>query len=103
MSNAIKYSDKYSTIQIHLSSTNDLLTLTVSDEGIGIPVSDLSHLFEVFHRANNVHNIHGTGLGLAIVKQAVEAHQGNIVVDSKVNVGTTFIVTLPTVQEKLRV
>ena len=60
-------------------------------------VQSVFHLnvFESFYRASNVGRIAGTGLGLAIVKKAVELHQGTIIVNSKLNQGTTFIVTLP--------
>jgi signal transduction histidine kinase len=52
-------------------------------------------LFDSFHRANNVGSIPGTGLGLAIVKRAIDLHGGTIELESELNVGTTFIITLP--------
>jgi signal transduction histidine kinase len=67
----------------------------VRDEGIGIPESERSQLFDSFYRASNVGTISGTGLGLAIVKRAVDLHGGKIAVESVVGVGTTFIVSLP--------
>ncbi|HEY9649361.1 MAG TPA: HAMP domain-containing sensor histidine kinase [Coleofasciculaceae cyanobacterium] len=67
----------------------------MSDRGIVIPSEDQKRLFETFHRATNVGTIPGTGLGLAIVKECVDVHQGQIAVESKVGVGTTFTVTLP--------
>ena len=57
--------------------------------------SDLSHLFETFHRASNVGEIQGTGLGLAIVKRSIDAHGGTISCESLVGVGTTFTISLP--------
>jgi hypothetical protein len=56
---------------------------------------DQQRLFETFHRATNIGTIAGTGLGLAIVKNCVNAHQGQITVESEIGVGTTFTVTLP--------
>jgi signal transduction histidine kinase len=56
-------------------------------------------LFQAFHRASNVGKISGTGLGLAIVKRCVEAHGGDIFVESEVGVGTTFSVKLPLIYE----
>ncbi len=95
LSNAVKYSHQGSVVNLNLTCNHDVAILRVTDHGIGIPEVDLKHLFEVFHRASNVGNIQGTGLGLAIVKRAVEAHHGNISVESAVGKGTTFIVTIP--------
>jgi signal transduction histidine kinase len=72
-----------------------LAVLSIQDEGIGIPAKDLSQLFESFHRASNVGTIPGTGLGLAIVKKCVDLHGGQITVESVMDVGTRFAVTLP--------
>ena len=97
LSDAVKYSPQGGVISLELACNQDEAIIRVTDEGVGIPESDLKHLFEVFHRAANVGNIPGAGLGLAIVKRAVEAHRGSISVESTVNKGTTFIVTLPLV------
>jgi signal transduction histidine kinase len=94
VSNAIKYT-KNGKFSVNLTRENGSLVLRVSDQGIGIPEADLAHLFEPFHRASNVGTIAGTGLGLVITKEAVELHKGRIVVESQVNVGTTFTVTIP--------
>ena len=95
IANALKYSSVDSTIQLILSEQTDALLLQVQDEGIGIPVADLTYLFEPFHRAANVEQIAGTGLGLTITKEAVELHNGQISVESQEGVGTTFTITLP--------
>jgi signal transduction histidine kinase len=73
----------------------EAIVLQVKDSGIGIPYADQSHLFEFFHRGKNVSTIPGTGLGLAIVKQCVGLHGGDISMESKVGIGTTFTVMLP--------
>jgi len=65
--------------------------LEVEDHGLGVPTTDLPHIFERFHRAGNV----GTGLGLADVRQIVEQHGGTIAVDSREGAGTTVTVRLP--------
>jgi signal transduction histidine kinase len=108
LSNAIKYSPEGGNIEFKLTEklllehTLDGLkasknaVFTIQDQGIGIPEEDIKHLFESFHRAANVGTIAGTGLGLAIVKKSVELHQGTIEIETKLGVGTTFIVTLPT-------
>ncbi len=95
VSNAIKYSSAGKVVRVNLDYTDAEVTLTVSDEGIGIPEADLPHLFEPFHRAVNAENIAGTGLGLVITKEAVELHGGAIGVETTVGVGTTFIVRIP--------
>ncbi len=97
ITNALKYSPPASKIQVILQEQADALILQVQDEGIGIPVADLTYLFEPFHRAANVEQTAGTGLGLTITKEAVELHHGQIRVDSQENVGTTFTITLPKV------
>ena len=95
LTNAIKYSAKSSTINFDVQYENNLVIFQIKDEGIGIPEEDLKRLFEAFHRASNVANISGTGLGLTILKKAVECHNGVIEVDSKINYGTTFKITIP--------
>lgn len=95
VANAIKYSAPESTIRIRLERDDDVMVLKVADEGIGIPETDLKHLFEPFHRASNVETIPGTGLGLVIVKESVELHSGLISVETQVDVGTTFIIRIP--------
>ncbi len=95
LSNAIKYSPINSLICLDLLWKYTEVVFTVKDNGIGIPSDDIPHLFESFHRCQNVGTISGTGLGLAIVKRSVEMHGGHISVESKLGVGTTFTVTLP--------
>lgn len=99
LSNALKYSPNDATIWMSLMFEPDQVVMTVKDEGIGIPEGDLDRLFTMYHRAKNVGDIQGTGLGLAIIKQAVEAHDGTISVESTLDVGTTFTVTLPISRE----
>ncbi|MGI0489394.1 PAS domain S-box protein [Pantanalinema rosaneae CENA516] len=101
LSNAIKYSPANSSIAFTLICTDKMAIFQVRDRGIGIPQADLQHLFESFHRANNVGTIAGTGLGLAIVKRAVELHHGEISVESELGQGTQFTVQIPRlVQER---
>ncbi len=95
MSNAIKYSDENKTITFNLKADNHKLVFEIIDKGMGIPEQEQKHLFERFFRAKNATNIQGTGLGLNIVKKYIEMLSGSINFISKVNEGTTFIVTLP--------
>lgn len=95
ISNAIKYSPEGGKVRLHLTREGKQAILRVQDQGIGIPETEQAQLFQVFHRATNVGNIPGTGLGLAIVKRSVDLHGGEITVESKVGIGTTFTVKLP--------
>jgi PAS domain S-box-containing protein len=101
LTNAIKYSPDGGPIKFSLTSDRAQARLSVKDSGVGIPTEDQERLFQSFHRAQNVGNIPGTGLGLAIVKRAVEAHGGQIHVESAVGKGTTFTITLPIVSTLL--
>jgi signal transduction histidine kinase len=69
--------------------------IVVQDYGIGFPQESMPHLFEPFHRANNVGTIPGTGLGLPIVKESVEMHGGTITLQSELAVGSILTVHLP--------
>jgi signal transduction histidine kinase len=97
--NAVKFTPENGTITAKaiLDKEKKVVTIGVSDSGIGIAEDDLGKLFEEFYRVDNKinQNVKGTGLGLALAKKIVEAHHGRIWVTSKVNTGTTFYFTLP--------
>jgi two-component system sensor histidine kinase ResE len=80
----------------HLAK-EQLVQITVSDSGPGIPADDLPHVFERFYRGekSRTRNGSGAGLGLAIAKGIVEAHQGKIWIESDSSTGTSFHFTLP--------
>ena len=71
--------------------------LRVSDNGLGISKENLAKLFNIYYRTDSARNssISGNGIGLYIVKTIVEAHQGDIFVESTVGEGSTFIIELP--------
>ncbi|MHC5742412.1 MAG: PAS domain-containing sensor histidine kinase [Nostoc sp.] len=94
-SNCLKYSPIGSTVRFSLTTSNEQAIFQTQDSGIGIPPSDIEHIFEPFHRASNTANIPGMGLGMSIVKQAVDLHGGEITVESAIGAGTTFTVILP--------
>ncbi|MFQ4141326.1 ATP-binding protein, partial [Chlorogloeopsis sp. ULAP02] len=98
LTNAIKYSPANSKVHFELIGQDKSVIFRVKDQGIGIPQNEQQHLFQPFQRASNVGAIPGTGLGLAIVKKCVEAHGGEILVESEVGVGTSFTVTLPMIK-----
>ena len=93
--NASKYSPQDKAIDFTVTQIESKLVFEVGDRGIGIPAKDLPQIFDSFYRASNTQGFQGTGLGLAIVKQYVELHHGAIAVESELNVGTTFTVTIP--------
>jgi signal transduction histidine kinase len=93
--NAIKYSPQGGNIYLFLKCEVAATIFQVKDEGIGIHQHEQQKIYEPFYRGQNVENIVGTGLGLAVVKKCVELHQGEIFVESKVGVGTTFTVKIP--------
>ena len=95
ISNAIKYSGPNSLIEFCTKITKSYLTITIKDNGIGIPKEDQVHLFEAFFRAHNTGNIPGTGLGLNIVGRYTTLMNGKIKFVSKENKGTSFILTFP--------
>jgi signal transduction histidine kinase len=101
LSNAVKFTpqDGEVRVTVGLGGKNDdgvpCAVVKVADSGIGIPEEDLPQLFSRFYRASNAHAIQGTGLGLAIVKGMVDQHRGDISVESRVGIGTTFTITLP--------
>ena len=100
LSNAIKYSPVGSRVLVELAQHDDArgswASVFVTDEGIGIPASDLPHVLERFHRGRNaVGHLAGAGLGLAGARKIVELHGGTIDLDSQEGVGTTVRVWLP--------
>lgn len=95
ISNAIKYSMQGGIIEFNIAMAGKKIEFEINDTGIGIPEKDRAHLFEPFHRGENVGDIQGTGLGMSIIKRSVEMHKGTITFESKINEGTKFKVGIP--------
>lgn len=95
--NALRYTPAGSQVSVAAHPTPGGVELVVSDTGSGIPPEELPHVFDRFWRAEKSRNraTGGSGLGLSIVKQLVEAHGGQVQVESEVNVGTQFRIYLP--------
>ncbi len=95
--NAIAYSPEETRVTITTSGTDELVEITVADQGIGIEPRDLDRIFERFYRADRARSraTGGTGLGLAIVKHIATNHAGRVDVTSTVGVGSTFTLRLP--------
>ncbi|MDD5135331.1 MAG: ATP-binding protein [Phycisphaerae bacterium] len=101
LSNAIKFTPEKGKVLLEAVRQNDEIVITVSDTGMGMPKDDLPKIFERFYRVRRPgKEIAGTGLGLPIVAQIINQHSGRIIVDSKLNKGTTFTVYLPVSPEK---
>ncbi|PIE32078.1 hypothetical protein CSA56_16570 [candidate division KSB3 bacterium] len=95
LSNAMKYSPAGGTILCELTRRGRQMLCAIQDEGIGIAEEDLDSVFEPFYRGSNASELEGTGLGLSIVKQFMELQGGMIWVESEMDRGTTFMVSLP--------
>lgn len=95
LTNAIKFSPGRDIVWVTVNCAANTLQLLVKDEGLGIPEEDREKLFHSFHRASNAGAIQGTGLGLSIVRKTVDLLDGVIQVESKLNEGTTFTISIP--------
>jgi two-component system, OmpR family, sensor kinase len=95
LSNAVKYSPGGGRVRVMTGAEADAISVTVEDNGIGIPAPDLTRLFERYYRGSNVSGIVGTGVGLNLVKMVVDLHGGTIEVESAEGRGSRFTVRLP--------
>ena len=97
VNNALKYSQDRKFIGVNLFRDNGSVKLEVVDHGIGIPVQEQHKIFEKFYRVGDplVHNTKGSGLGLSLVRHIVQAHGGEVLVDSAPGRGSKFTIALP--------
>lgn len=95
LNNAIKFSPNKEIIKFSMRLHKNVLKVSVTDNGIGIPAEELRFLFDPYFRASNVSNIGGSGLGLSIVKRCVDLHGGKIDIKSIEGSGTKVTVTIP--------
>lgn len=97
LDNAIKFNIDNGKIEITAEETDQDITISISDTGIGIPEKDLSRIFERFYRVDKTRSrdLGGTGLGLAIVKHIIEQHNGTVSVTSELGRGSQFRFILP--------
>ena len=95
--NAIKYNKDNGSVSVKVADGADEVTVSVSDNGIGIGAADRERVFERFYRADKSHNKEtgGTGLGLSIVKHGVLYHKGRVDLESELGKGTTITIVLP--------
>ena len=97
MDNASKYSPEQTTVTVTLETRNNMVLVTIADQGVGIAKADQGKLFEKFSRIHNPLStqVGGTGLGLYWARKIVDLHGGRIDVRSREGKGTTFIIRLP--------
>lgn len=97
MSNAIKYTPEYGEIVVSLREEDNYVAIEIADTGLGIPIKDIPFIFDRFYRVDKARTreMGGTGLGLSIAREIVEAHGGEIDVQSVVDSGTRMTIYLP--------
>ncbi|MCA9961884.1 MAG: hypothetical protein KC443_22755 [Anaerolineales bacterium] len=97
LSNAVKYTPHGGEIQVTTRREGETAVIEVADTGLGMTAEQVSHLFELYYRSDEVRSrkIQGTGLGLFIVRSLVEAHGGTISVQSEPDAGSVFTISLP--------
>ena len=100
LSNAIKHSDAGSTVSVTVQLNIDMISCCITDQGSGISIEELLHLFEIFRRTrySGVERKRGIGLGLAFVDAVARRHSGNVVVESTVDEGSSFCLKIPKVE-----
>ena len=99
--NALKYTPSGGKVSVNVTALAKNLVIEVQDSGIGISQEDAERIFERFYRAKDprVGKIVGTGLGLTLAREVIRLHGGDISVDSQINQGSTFTMTLPLLAE----
>lgn len=97
LTNAIKYNEEGGQIDVSLRETDSRVILQFKDTGIGMTKEQQERIFDRFYRADTsrTHTVTGTGLGMAIVKSMVQLHHGSISIDSELDEGTVFTISLP--------
>ncbi len=97
LSNAVKFTNKGGKITVQMTIDSETVSISIKDTGIGIPYNKQKNIFDRFVQANKSisRENEGSGIGLSLVKALVQAHDGEILLNSEVNLGTEFIINLP--------
>ncbi len=100
VANALNYTPVGGEVSVHVLRQEENIHIRIRDTGIGIDPADLPHIFERFYRADKARSTDtgGTGLGLSITQRIIEAHDGEITVESEPGQGSTFTIILPSIQ-----
>ena len=93
--NALKHVNEGGAITLSLRRRNGQTEIIVHNTGSYIPPEELDAVFERYYRSKKRHDPHSSGLGLSIAREIVAAHEGSIRVESSLETGTAFVVTLP--------
>lgn len=98
--NAVRYSEEGTTVTLRLREHSEHISISVTDEGIGIAAEDQPHIFERFSRAASAAGKTGSGLGLSIVRAIAVGHGGDASVRSQPGVGSTFTIVIPVIARR---
>jgi len=93
--NGLKYNREHGLLEVSAVSNGRNAVVTIRDTGVGIKNEDRERIFDRFYRSDTARNEEGTGLGLSISRTIIEAHGGDIAVESELGKGSTFTVVLP--------
>ena len=94
INNGCKYSN-FQQVKVSLGATDDHVYIIIKDSGIGIPDSEMAKIYDPFFRASNTKNYEGYGIGLPLARNIIRIHNGELIVNSKENVGTTVQIRFP--------
>ncbi|MBN8694261.1 MAG: two-component sensor histidine kinase [Bacteroidetes bacterium] len=94
LNNACKYSNNKQ-VTVFIASSDSQIIVTIKDQGIGIPESEVAFIYDPFFRASNTKMYEGYGIGLPLTRNVIKLHQGQLIVQSALNAGTTVQVKLP--------
>jgi signal transduction histidine kinase len=94
LSNASKYSNN-KIVSISIASTEQNVIIAIKDQGVGIPESEIPFIYDPFFRASNTSKFEGYGIGLPLARNIIKIHSGKLDVQSKINTGTTVIISIP--------
>ncbi len=94
INNGCKYSN-FRQVRVSLGATDEHVYVIIKDSGIGIPDSEMAKIYDPFFRASNTKNYEGYGIGLPLARNIIRMHSGELIVNSKINVGTTVQIKFP--------
>ena len=95
--NALKYTNPGGTVRVSAYEDDGFIRVIIKDSGCGIPAEHLPNVKKKFYKANQ--NVRGNGIGLAVANEIMELHSGSLDVDSEEGMGTTVIITIPTMKK----
>jgi signal transduction histidine kinase len=95
ISNGIKYSNGSAVVLLTIQQASGAVTVSVKDNGLGIPANELPYIFERFFRAEKTRDLEGLGLGLFLCQRIIRAHRGKVWATSEEGKGSTFYFSVP--------